>query len=159
MPKEITVVAAAPANYHHHAGLLILAVLATRQDKRTGMFVILLLLLLFLFWTRTFVLSHRRKHEIAIVVFPLGLQQITRDGHDLSVLRFWPSSDILDCIVIERILVHAVRSVVCLRIRDGTETTLVEAFPGATTNSYEQCLELRAQILAALNRIPNNIII
>lgn len=166
MPQTITVSAAPSANYNYYGAILIVAVIAAvpaNQHGRTiiGLHVLVPLLFLYLIIIGTFILPQgRQRKEIAIVVFPLGLQQVTRDehGHDLSVPRFWPASDVLDCIVMERILVHTVRSVVCLRIRDRMETTLVEAFPGATPNSYEKCLELRAQILNALGRRTNFIL-
>ena len=164
MPKQIITVPAAPPTNYYAAGILIgaiiIAIAAKNQQGRTITVVAQVLLPLLLFLLRASIVPPRRsRKEIAVIVFPLGLQQVTRDEHGryLSVPRFWPATDILDCIVVERILVHTVRSVVCLRIRNQTETetALVEAFPGATPNSYVKCLELRAQILGALGRRTN----
>jgi hypothetical protein len=114
-------------------------------------------LLLFFFTGVKTLSSKQERREGIIAVYPLGLQQVTRDEHgrNLSEPRFWPASDILDCIVMEHIRVHAVENVVCLRIREDDRKgtiSLIEAFPRATSCSYEQCLELRAQIMIALGR-------
>lgn len=160
MAKELMLPAATPTNYFT-AGILIgsvvVVIAAKRQQRERTVIEVNVLLALLLFLVGTYILPQpkNRRKEIGIVIFPLGLQQVTRDehGHDLSVNRFWPASDILDCIVMERVLVHTVRNIVCLRVRNQSETSsLVEAFPGAMHNSYEKCLELRAQILGALDR-------
>lgn len=104
--------------------------------------------------------NNARSVEVGIVVYPIGIQTVSRKqgmsiptGQAKPVLI--PRDRIIDCVVVERLLFHRVSSVVLLRIRPSAKNhphpyVLLNVFPGINNMSHTQCLVLRAKILYAL---------
>ena len=105
--------------------------------------------------------------EVAVVVYPIGVQIATRTTrNDRSVrperVRFIPRDQIQDCIVTEHVRATGVTSQVMFRLQSqgskaGSDPFLVEAFHGSSEMSYVECLTLRAEILRALEATASEV--
>jgi hypothetical protein len=102
-------------------------------------------------WT---ISSISKKTAVAVYVYPLGVQMQTTHTNENSKLigkaTFIPKDQVIDCVVVERILAYRVCSELLFRVkRRGKGHRLLLAFPGVDL-SYKECLCLRLQIAQAM---------
>jgi hypothetical protein len=176
MAREIVVLASPLPAYrrllpYSSSSIVVLGIASrvARDDGRdwliwpdTSVFSLIIVLALSCYILATNCASNGNDMEVAVVVYPLGIQQVIRRKGEPSNLErapyFIPRDRIVDCVVNERILAHKVESVVLLRLREEeaqvTEGgfTLVKAFPSGAHMSYTDCLSRRSEIMIALGK-------
>jgi hypothetical protein len=176
MAREIVVLASPLLAYrrllsYSSSSIVVLGVASrvARDDCRdwfmwpdTSVLLLIIVLALSCYILATKCASNGNEMEVAVVVYPLGIQQIIRKkGEPYKLERapyFIPRDRIVDCVVNERILAHKVESVVLLRLREEQAQVtkggfaLVEAFPSGAHMSYTDCLSRRSEIMIALEQ-------
>ena len=97
-----------------------------------------------------FASRRRPKRELKIMVSFLGLQI---EWPSSAPIFFVPMDEVIDCVVVERILAHRVSSQVVLRIlpnRMEHPSSSPKIIPLLGTESYQDCLHIRRKIQQAI---------